>query len=327
MHHYVAVSSDFFRILGRWSPLVEGLSLDEAFLDLSGTDALFGDPEAAVRDLRRAVWDEIGLACSAGIAPVKFVAKIGSDVAKPNGQVRVREGDVQAFLDPLPVGRLWGVGKKTEAVLEMLGIHTIADLRRADVGLLTHKLGPHGAQHLSALAHGRDDRTVVPEREAKSIGTEETFERDLTDTDQIRAYLLGQSERVAARLRETGMVARGLTLKYKLKDFTLVTRQSSLTVPSDDGKVLYEVACALLAANPPAAPIRLCGVSAHKLEPRPLPGLFDQKNSEHNEKRARLNATLDDIHKKHGASSVMRARLLNLGERQNVAEPVKPKKP
>lgn len=326
MSQYMADSAAFFRILGRWSPLVEGLSLDEAFVDLSGTEVLFGDPEDAVRRLRAEVRDELGLACSAGIAPVKFVAKIGSDVAKPDGQVRVHDGDVQAFLDPLPVGRLWGVGEKTEAILKMLGIQTIGDLRRTDVSLLMHKLGPHQSQHLSALAHGRDDRVVVSERDAKSIGTEETFERDITDHEQIRAYLLGQSERVAARLRENGLVARGVTLKYKLKDFTLVTRQTSFVASSDDGKVIYDAVCALLAANPPVAPIRLCGVSAHKLEPRPLPGLFDQKNLEATEKRARLNAALDGIHAKHGDKSIVRARLLDLGQRQNVAEPARPLK-
>jgi len=325
MHHYVDVSRDFFRILGRWSPLVEGLSLDEAFLDLSGTDVLFGDAEAAVAALRRAVRDELGLACSAGIAPVKFVAKIGSDFAKPDGQVRVLDGAVQPFLDPLPVSRLWGVGKKTEASLTMLGIQTIYDLRMAEVSLLAHKLGPHAAQHLSQLAHGKDERSVVPDRDAKSIGQEETFEHDLSDHEHIRGYLLGQAERVAARLREAGVVARGVTLKYKLRDFTLVTRQTSLAAPSDDGEVLYDAVCALLAANPPRAPIRLCGVSAHKLEQRPLPGLFDQQRADANDKRARLNAALDGIHKKHGASSIMRAKLLDLGARQNVADPVKPK--
>ncbi|MFO0747929.1 MAG: hypothetical protein U1F43_20055 [Myxococcota bacterium] len=217
----------------------------------------------------------------------------------------------------------------------MYGIRTIGDLRRSDPSTLSHKLGQHHAQHLVSLASGRDDRKVEGSREAKSIGAEETFERDLVDREAIAGHLLAQAERVAERLRATGVVARGVTLKYKLSDFTVVSRQTTLTIPSDDGQVLYQAVRALLWANPPAGPIRLCGVSAHKIEPRPLPGLFMRpapppgaarppEGVDDDTKRYRLNKALDSIHQKHGASSLVRARLLELDLRPNAPEPPKP---
>ncbi|MCC6623164.1 MAG: DNA polymerase IV [Deltaproteobacteria bacterium] len=331
MGHYARESASFFTILGRWSPLVEGLSLDEAFLDLTGTGALFGDPEDAIRRLRAEVRSELGLACSAGIAPVKFVAKIASDVAKPDGQVRIHEADVLTFLHPLPVGRLWGVGDKREAELHALGIRTIGDLATWAVPALAAHLGPHAAAHLVELAHGRDPRTVEPDHDMKSMGHEETFERDLSDLPLIETHLLAQAERVAARLRAGGVVARGVTLKYKLSDFTLVTRQTTFRAPTDDGPTLFRAVRALLAAHPPKRPIRLCGVSATRLEPAAagvLPGLLSGP-APGVERTSRLNAALDAIAQRHGAELITRAALVDLhqGGVQNIAEPTRDRRP
>jgi len=328
MDVYVEESRRFFEILGRYSPRVEGLSLDEAFLDLTGTERLHGAPEVAVAALRRAVRDELALACTAGIAPVKFVAKILSGEAKPNGQRRIMESELLGFLHALPVGKLWGVGEKRERELVHLGLRTVGDIARADVSVLRAKLGREAADHLRALSEGRDDREVVPDREAKSMGAEETFEHDISDFEILATYLLAQAERVAARLRRAGRVAVGVTLKYKLSDFKLVTRQVSVA-PTSDAKALYEAALALMKANPPGRPLRLIGLSAHKLTDRVVdlfeaattreavasraePGKADEGR---HARRDRLNEVLDGIRQKHGVDSVVRASLLAHGKR------------
>lgn len=305
--HYAEVSDQFFEILGRYSPLVEGLSLDEAFIDLTGTEGLFGPPDVAVRALRKAVKDELDLACSAGIAPVKFVAKIGSDLAKPDGQLHITADKVLSFLHPLPVGRLWGVGEKRERELVALGLRTIGDLAAMDLPTIKKRLGEEAGLHLHELANGRDPRGVVPDRDAKSVGHEETFEHDLDDPEIIGLYLLEQAEKVAARLRRSGLVATGVTLKYKLHDFTLVTRQCTIA-PTSDGGTLHRAAIDLLRRHPPKRPIRLVGISAHKLGPPPQRSLLEPDTN----KTDRLNAALDGIRDKHGVDALKRAGLLTL---------------
>jgi len=306
MHHYAAVSDQFFDVLHRYSPAVQGLSLDEAFLDLTGSEALLGPAPDAVRRLREEVRSTTGLASSAGIAPVMFVAKVATDLAKPDGQLEVHPESVVAFLDPLPVGRMFGVGPKTEASLKSCGVKTIGDLRRMDADRLRWSLGGDFS-HLQALARGEDPRTVESDREAKSVGSEETFEADVDDLETIEAYLLGQAERVASRLRRSGIVTRGVTLKYKYEDFKLVTRQATIE-GTNDGKTIYEAARDLLHRNVPARPIRLCGVSAHALGPPDPPKLFSKKN----DKRDRMNAALDSVREKFGTDAITRARLLEI---------------
>lgn len=306
MSAYAAESDRFFDVLSRYSPLVEGLSLDEAFLDLTGTEALLGETMDAVRRLRAEVREKTGLACSAGVAPTKSVAKLATDLAKPDGQIRVPDGGVREFLAPLKVGRLWGVGPKTEQALVSVGIRTIGDLQRAPEALLHRALGGDGSG-LRALALGEDPRPVVPDHEAKSIGAEETFEEDLDDLEAIETHLLGQAERVASRLRRAGVAAGGVTLKYKLEDFRLVTRQKTLAQPTSDGPTLFREASALLRANVPPRPIRLCGVTAHALGPPAPPGLFDRTDR----KQDRLNDALDRVREKYGRGSLVRARLLD----------------
>jgi DNA polymerase-4 len=308
MRHYAAISDQFFDVLHRYSPLVQGLSLDEAFLDLTGSESLLGPPMEAIKRLREEVRKETGLACSSGIAPVKFAAKIATDVAKPDGQMEVTQEGLIAFLDPLPIGRLFGVGPKTEQALKSVGIRTIGDLRRVDADHLRYRLqGDYS--HLQALARGEDPRVVESDYEAKSVGAEETFDRDIEDEETIETYLLGQAERVAARLRRTGVVASGVTLKYKYEDFQLVTRQRVIE-PTNDGLALFEAVRKLLQEHRPNRPIRLCGVSAHSLGPPPPKELFAKPN----DKRDRLNAVLDSVRDKFGRDAITRARLLTLDE-------------
>lgn len=311
MSRYAADSKRFFTILGHYSPLVEGLSLDEAFVDLTGTEALFGPPDATVSRLRDEVMDTLSLPCSAGIAPVKFVAKIASALAKPNGQLLIEEDRLLEFLHPLPVSRLWGVGKKREQSLKAAGLDTIGDIARADRAMLVRRFGDRTAHHLYSLANGVDARAVVPHREAKSMGAEETFERDLRDLDEIALHLLEQAERVAARLRRANLVAGAVTLKYKLSDFKLVTRQRQLP-PTADGPTLHRAVVQLLRDNPPPRPVRLVGVSAHKLTPAPLGAAPIAADSG---RTARLNAALDGIRQKHGHRALTRAGLLDLERR------------
>lgn len=316
---YVELSERFFDVLGRFSPLVEGLSLDEAFLDLTGTERLHGAPERAVARMRREILAETGLRASAGIAPVKFAAKIGSDAAKPNGQMLITQETLLAFLSPLPVARLWGVGPKTEEALRRARIQTIGQLREADPRRLALLVGNDLAT-LQARARGEDERRVEPDRETKSIGAEETFDEDTSDLDVIETHLLEQSERVAARLRRAGLAATGVTLKYKLADFRLVTRQTTLGRATNDGPTLFHAIQVLLRKHPPGAPLRLCGVSTHGLGAPPPPGLFDTADR----RQDRLNEALDQVRAKFGKDAVTRARLLTLSPAERTPNRSKP---
>jgi len=263
---YAAASERVFDILHEVTPLVEPLSLDEAFLDVTASVKLFGAPAEIARRLRARIAREVGLPASAGIAEVKLVAKIASDLAKPNGQREVPPGTAAAFLAPLPVGRLWGVGPKLERQLRTLDLVTIGDLAAQDPGYLERKLGG-GGRELGTLARGIDPRPVVPDREAKSVGAEETFDEDLTGVEALRPHVHGQALRVAHRLRRAGLKARTVLLKIKLDDFRRLTRSATLEAATDDGQVIYRAAADLLARHPPPRPVRLTGVAAQNLAP------------------------------------------------------------
>jgi DNA polymerase-4 len=265
MARYREVSAQVFAIFRRFTPLVEPLSVDEAFLDVSGCEKLFGPPEAIARTIRQAVRDETGLTVSAGVATSKHVAKVASDLGKPDGLVVVLPGTEAAFLAPLPVGRLWGVGKVTEGALARMGVTTIGELAALPVATLVAKLGEHGAQ-LHALACGIDDRPVETEREVKSVGHEDTYEQDIRGRKTMERQLLDLAHRVASRMRRHGFRGRTVTLKVKYADFEQVTRAESLQQPTDDGGTIYRVARRLLdktdAGN---RPVRLLGVSLSNL--------------------------------------------------------------
>ncbi len=309
MTAYEAASEQIFAILGSVTPLVEPLSLDEAFLDVAGSIQLFGSPAHIASTLRARIAAEVGLPSSAGIAEVKFAAKIASDLAKPNGQQEVRAGETRAFLAPLPVGRLWGVGGKTEAVLHKLGLRTIGDIAARDADWLADEIA--GGRDLWELACGIDPRPVVPDREAKSLGAEDTFDEDLAGKEALLPHLHAQALRVGRRLRAAGRRAVVVQLKLKLADFTLLTRQTTLPAPTDDGQELYRTAATLLAAEKLADKVRLTGVSAHALS-----GGAQQLSLFGGDRRAeRLNQALDRIADKFGDGMVTTGDLADTHKR------------
>ncbi|MGW9194903.1 DNA polymerase IV [Micromonospora chersina] len=257
---YSAASRAVMRIFRDVTPLVEPLSLDEAFLDVAGARRLFGTPTEIARLIRRRVAEEQQLTCSVGVAPSKFVAKLGSTRAKPDGLLVVPAARVLEFLHPLPVAALWGVGERSAEALQRLGLRTVGDLAEAPPGLLRRAVGEASAGHLHELAWGRDPRRVSPEHVEKSIGAEVTFDTDVTDPAEIRRALLALAEKAGARLRAAGQVGRTVSLKVRLADFRTVSRSRTLGVPTDTAREMFDTAWALWTALAPGEPVRLVGV-------------------------------------------------------------------
>ncbi|MES1210327.1 MAG: DNA polymerase IV [Pseudomonadota bacterium] len=299
---YVEASEKVFAILESVTPLVEPLSLDEAFLDVTASQSLFGDAPTIAANLRARIAREIDLPASAGIAAVKFVAKIASDVAKPNGQCVVPADQTLAFLAPLPIGRLWGVGKKTEAALRRAGLNVIGDLAARDPDWLERRVS--GGRGLWELARGIDDRVVVPDRAAKSLGAEDTFDEDREPGDLAPA-MHGQALRVARRLRRAGLKGRVVQLKIKTSDFSVGTRRLTLGEPTDDGQVLYRAALDLLGRSPVGGRVRLTGVSVQGLGAADEPQLFPPPPT----RADKLNAALDRIADRFGEEAIGTADL------------------
>jgi DNA polymerase IV len=322
MSRYSEMSDTVFAIYRRFSPLVEPLSIDEAFLDATGCESLFGSGEEVARKIRAAVREETGLTVSAGVAPNKFLAKIASDLGKPDGLTVVPPGGEQEFLDPLPVGKLWGVGKVTGETLLRRGIRTIGDLRRASRETLVRTFGANG-EHLHELARGIDDRPVVTEREAKSVGHEDTYDHDLRDRGAMRRELLSLSDRVSSRLRRAGIRGKTVTLKVKYHDFVQVTRAVTLSDPTDDGGTIFRCALDLLLDTEAGArPVRLLGISVSKLVPsagtrkkdrmeqlglfgRPRAGRPEPPKPVDPEKKENLNRAVDRIREKFGPGGIV----------------------
>ena len=258
---YSRASAGVMEVFRSVTPLVEPISLDEAFLDVRGAFRRLGGPRQIGDWIRATIEDEQGITCSVGVASSKFVAKLASARCKPDGLLVVPSSDVVAFLHPLPVGALWGVGEKTEDVLHRLGLHTVGDLAHTPVTTLTRALGPATGAHLAALAWGRDERVVVPHEPDKSIGAENTFSTDVDDPAVIARELLRLSERTAARLRASGQVGRTVSIKVRFADFTTITRARTLPEATDVGRVVYDTALALYdALGLQRARIRLVGV-------------------------------------------------------------------
>jgi DNA polymerase-4 len=306
---YVEASEQVFAILERYTPLIEPLSLDEAFLDVTASRGLFGSPADMARRLREEIFGELQLPASAGIATNKFVAKIASDLAKPNGQREVGAEETRSFLAALPVWRLWGVGPKLESTLRGLGLRTVGDIACRDADWLITRLGDVGA-HLAALARGEDDRPVVPDRAAKSIGAEDTFEEDIGDIELLRPRLHAQALRVGRRLRRADLRTRVVQLKLKFDNFTVQTRRRTLEQPTDDGQRLYREVLELLERTPPQRALRLTGVSAQELHseaPSQL-GLFAAGP----QRAQALNQALDAIAARFGQDAVAPADVLEL---------------
>jgi DNA polymerase-4 len=265
---YRAYSTRLREVLLSFTPLVEPLSLDEAFLDVSGATRLFGAPAEIAGTVRARVREELSLSCSVGVAPNKFLAKTASAAAKPDGVVVVGADEVLAFLHPLPVGALWGVGERTHEVLERLGVRTVGELAAVPVRVLERTLGDAQARHLAALAAGRDERAVIPYEAPKQISQEETFDRDLDDEEDVLRELLRLSFRVAARLRTEGFRARTAALKVRLASFATLHRSRTFPDPTDVGADLNRVVADLYRAIPGTRRrIRLLGVATSGLVP------------------------------------------------------------
>jgi DNA polymerase IV len=312
MSRYQEVSKQIFEIFYRFTPLVEPLSIDEAFLDVTASIRLFGESENIAKKIKQIILAETGLTISAGIASSKFVAKIASDIDKPDGLTVVYPDGVRDFLDPLPVKKMWGVGKKTRLLLSHLNIYTFGDLRQTPVEVLKKKFGKHGVK-IQLLAMGIDDRDVIPEHDVKSIGHEQTFLQDIISLDIAKKELLVLGHKVARRMRYMGLKGKTVTLKIKYFDFVQITRSTSLPKSTDDGLEIYSVTCRLLKKTEVTKkPIRLLGISLSQLSFSSIEtqlSLFDQDQS--SQKRQRLNAVLDSVYEKFGDKSVVPGTLLN----------------
>jgi DNA polymerase-4 len=312
MERYSEASRLFFDILSDFSPLVESLSVDEAFVDVTGVRRLFGDGPTIARAIKDRVQSELGLVASIGIAPTKFVAKIASDIDKPDGLHVVEPGRILEFLHPLPVSRLWGVGKVSQRKLSELGLTTIGHVARYPQRLLEARLGRSHGAHLAALSRGEDLRRVEVGHETISIGHEETFDRDVGSVMELEPRLLSQADRVATRLRRADLRASIVVIKIKYADFRLISRRRTLADPTSDGNVVARVARELLAEIPidddhgKSRRVRLCGVAAGGLEKRDAPRqlTLDEQARQRGE---RLGDTLDEIRGKFGDLSIGRA--------------------
>ena len=312
MEYYAQISQQIRKIFDQFTPLVEPLSLDEAFLDVTGSEAIWGSSIEIGHRIKTSIRDELSLVASVGVAPNKFLAKIASDLEKPDGFVVVDANKIQQFLDPLPVRRIWGVGPTTGKALARLGIHSVGDLRRLDARVLADQFGEHG-EHLWRLAQGIDNRRVVPQREAKSISHETTFGRDIDDVEVQRAWVVELAEQVGCRLRRKQMKGRTVQLKVRYNDFRTLMRAKTLPNATD---VTAEIAAAAVESLETLAakkhgPVRLLGVGVTGFdhhETRQLL-LFDE---DQHKSHQRIDTAADEIRKRFGAASLTRgSRLLH----------------
>jgi DNA polymerase-4 len=330
--HYAEVSARLMAIFASFTPLVEPLSLDEAFLDMTGTRRRLGPARQVAAALRAAVREQEGLSCSVGVATNKFLAKLATNQAKPrasrtgpverSGVHVVAPGDELAFLHPLPVGALWGVGPATLAKLERLGIATVGDLAEAPEAALEASLGRGAAHHLHALSHGRDDRAVVPNQDPKSISHEETFATDLHTSDQLRPELVRMSDAVAARLRRHGFRGRTVQLKLRYGDFSTITRSTTLPVATDRGTEVLDVAWRMLELLPVERGVRLVGVGVSNLgrEPEQQQLVLDDAAGDDAASWDAANAAVDAIRGRFGDGLIRPARLAGRGDRSRSAQ-------
>lgn len=309
MSHYAAVSGEIFDIFRDITPLVEGLSLDEAFLDVTGSLALFGGPVDIAREVKRRIREKTALTASVGVAQNKLVAKIASDLDKPDGLTVLYPDDYAARLDPLPVGVIPGIGPKTLERLHAIGIRKVADLRTATDAALLPVFGRYAAK-TRARAAGIDDRPVEPDREEQSISAEETYEHDLDSPDAMDREILRLAERTASRLRKANLVAGTIQLKIRRDDFSTFTRQCAARPPTDGTDRIHALGRGLLhawLAENPGARVRLLGVGGSNLSPSTQRDLFEQEDLRPD---TSVDRAIDKVRDRFGSASVSRARTL-----------------
>ena len=307
MAHYQSISRQVFGIFREFTPLVEGLSLDEAFLDVGESLNLFGDEVQIARAIKARIHDETSLTASVGVAPNKLVAKIASDLDKPDGLVAIPPKRVIETLDPLSVAVIPGIGKRTLERLKQHGIDTIRELRCAPDSVLAAVFGRF-AERMRSRAQGIDARPVVAERDEKSISAEETFDVDITDKSALNTKLLQLTERTSTRLRAKQLVAKTVQVKIRAADFSTFTRQMRLSTPTNNTDQIYAVASQILTrwlAGRPEAAVRLLGVGGSGLAPAVQGDLFGDSQTN---AKAEIDRTVDGIRGRFGAAAVSRAR-------------------
>ncbi len=322
---YEEASRQIMEVFRCYSPKVEPLSLDEAFLDLTGTERLFGPPQEIGARIKADIRARTRLTASVGIAPVKFVAKIASDFEKPDGLTIVGPGQVTAFLHPLDIARLWGVGPRSQEALRSMGIMTIGDLAALDGRMLAARFGMHG-EHLHRLARGEDLREVVPDWDAKSYSHEHTFGEDQEDPETLEGMMLDEANRVSRRLRRDGVTGRIVQIKLRYHDFSTFTRRTTLAVPTADGHEIYRAARQLFHKNWTAAPIRLIGVGVSSIHPG-SGATRDLFAADGHDRRERLTAALDRIESRFGRDRVLPAKVLPLHRRAQIGTPAHSDRP
>ncbi|HWB13424.1 MAG TPA: DNA polymerase IV [Pirellulales bacterium] len=324
---YAEISEQIRAIFDQYTPLVEPLSLDEAFLDVTGSEPLFGSSPEIGRRIKQTIRDELRLTASVGVAPNKFLAKIASDLQKPDGFVLVEDGEIQIqeFLDPLPVGRLWGVGRVAGQVFERLGVKTVGDVRRMPLEILRRHFGQTG-EHLAQLARGVDERRVVPDRDAKSISHETTFSSDIADMETLRAWASELAEQVAWRLRRHRLRGRTVQIKVRYGDFHTITRAETLVEPTNVTEEIRQTAVRLLTERLPTRRllIRLLGVGVSQFEnPEQVQGLLfdDESHARH----SRLDQAADKLRDRFGTEALRRGSgLLHQARHRPMPRPSSP---
>ncbi|MGI5216007.1 DNA polymerase IV [Plantactinospora sp. CA-290183] len=320
---YSAASRAVMEIFRDVTPLVEPLSLDEAFLDVAGARRLLGRPAEIARLIRRRIVEQEGLTCSVGVGPSKFVAKLGSTRAKPDGLMVVPADRVLEFLRPLPVDALWGVGERAAETLRRLGLATVGDIAEAPIGMLRSSLGEAAAAHLHELAWGRDPRQVSPEQAEKSIGAEVTFDTDLAEPETIRRALLALAEKVGIRMRRAGQVGRTISIKVRFADFRTINRSRTVGGSTDVAREIFDTAWALFTGLGPGDRIRLVGVRVEGLsDAGQTPRQLALGAPEHGWREA--EAAADAAAARFGRSMVRPASLLGGDDLRRTENPARP---
>ena len=305
-HRYRQVSEQVLALFLELTPLVEPISIDEAFLDITGTRRLWGPPRTVAQKLQRRIHVETGLTASIGMAPNKFLAKLGSELNKPNSLTVIRSGDIDHVLPPLPLTKLWGIGPATAEQFERLGVSTFGDLRKLSLNQL-HQIAGSAGEHFRQLARGLDDRPVTPDSRAKSIGHEQTFVVDLEEADEVRRVLLTQAEQVSWRLRKQGLFARSVVVKIRYGDFQTITRSMSLPRATDVTNDLWQAARILFDRWVKCSyqPVRLIGIAAQNLVERQQQQL-DLFPDRCQRRQNQLDCTMDEINDRFGRSAIHR---------------------